>query len=116
MLSASEPTQSYIIYSNAKLGRVRAVDVTTTDDVMSPIVNAWRPVAVDYDLAPADGPEASDVIYYSDTARGVINKRDVSGGGITEVISGGSSFLHQHRVPDGSFKPWHDCVFRNWQL
>ena len=84
---AVRPTNHYIIYTNAKLGRVRGVDVTSGSDVMAPIVNAWRPVAVDYDLAPA-GSNGSDVIYYSDTARGVINKREVEGNVTTTVLSG----------------------------
>ena len=82
VVTAADVPDTFLLYTNAKLGQVRAMDIDRDRDVMSPIVDVGRPVAIDYHLRNRE-------VYYSDTATGRINKRRLNDTqGSVNVIEG----------------------------
>ena len=83
--AAEDIPATFLLYTNAKLGQVRAVDIMRDRDVMVPIIDVGRPVAIDYLLDKEE-------IYFSDTQSGKIKKRHLQpSSGISDVISGMSA-------------------------
>ena len=73
----------FLLYGNAKLGEIKGIsaDPTKQDyEVISPITQLDKPVAIDYDRSNRD-------IYYSDTARAIIGRRSV------DEIGPGTDFI-----------------------
>ena len=68
-------SNSYLIYTNAKLGQIRSVSLNKdveSLDVIKPIIGLSRPVALDYD-------RKEGYIYYSDASQYMIGRRKING-------------------------------------
>ena len=80
--------ESFLIYSNAKLGQIKAIstDPDKPEEVIPPITDLLRPVAVDYDAK-------FQYIYYSDALNHRIGRRrvDDTGPGTKDFITEGKA-------------------------
>ena len=87
--------EPFLIYSNAKLGQVKGIstDPNKTEEVIPPITDLLRPVAVDYDVK-------FGYIYYSDALRHRIGRRKLN-----ERGAGNTSF-----IVEGKFGPFTHTV------
>ena len=88
--------ESFLIYSNAKLGQIRAIstDPDKPEEVIPPITDLLRPVAVDYDAK-------YQYIYYSDALNHRIGRRKVddTGPGTKDFITEGNAILFNQEAP-----------------
>ena len=66
----------FLLYSNAKLGEIKGISLNeaNTAEVIIPITNLSRPVALDFDVV-------TQYIYYSDATQFRIGRRKLDGSG-----------------------------------
>ena len=84
----AEIPDQLLVYTNAKLGQVKGfgLDPSISHDVIQPIRDIERPVAVDYGK---DKDSGELFLYYSDAANGVIGRRSHTGDQEKqEIVSG----------------------------
>ena len=92
--------ESFLIYSNAKLGQIKAIstDPDKPEEVIPPITDLLRPVAVDYDAK-------FQYIYYSDALNHRIGRRKVNdtGPGTKDFITEGNAALFNQQNTNYAF-------------